>query len=588
MARVAGSVRVAAAQFAVGEDKESNLAAVLRAVDEAASLGAALVVLPEFCNHLSWYRDRAHALREACRPEDPFLTAVAQAAARHGLFVKLHVTLATEGAAPDRDDGMRITAASLLFGPDGTLLGRADKQTLMGSENDHLDPADTEGPVIDTPLGRFGLYSCMEGVVNEVCRGLALRGAQILLNSLNSFALDEASLHIPVRAAENKVWVVAANKIGPLIPDDHLAAVSAGLGVPPEALHGAGESQIVRPDGTVAARAPRTREAVVVADIEPAAADDKRRPDGTDLFAARRPWLYGPIASEPRPSSPFPAERAASVTAAVLRPAGQGETALREAVELVGRAAGAGARLIVLPELFLWPDGVVPGDDPDPSTLTSAAVDALAGALRGTDALLACTFPEAGVHTGLLLGAGGPVLRVPQLHPCARHSGWAVEKPAPPSTHDAPWGRVALVVGDDALHPETFRLAALAGADTAAVCHTGAEPWEHTLGLPERSAENRINVVAAGHGQGAIHALPVNFGLWQSRDGGFTGRISHPLTTPAAGPLTLSDVHPAQAVRRLVSRRTDLVDGRPWRLAGALTAPDPGALAVPEPGPRTS
>src|SRR6185436_5759996 len=110
----------------------------------------------------------------------------------------------------------------------------------------------------------------------EVARGLALRGAQVLLNSLNSFALDEADLHIPVRAAENKVWVVAANKVGPLLPVHQLPAIAARLGVPPEWLHGAGESQIVAPDGTVVAKAPRTGEAVVVADIDVSLADDKR------------------------------------------------------------------------------------------------------------------------------------------------------------------------------------------------------------------------------------------------------------------------------------------------------------------------
>ena len=43
----------------------------------------------------------------------------------------------------------------------------------------------------------------------ETPRGLAVRGAQLLINSLNSFAFDEASLHIPVRAPENKVFVIS-------------------------------------------------------------------------------------------------------------------------------------------------------------------------------------------------------------------------------------------------------------------------------------------------------------------------------------------------------------------------------------------
>ncbi len=93
----------------------------------------------------------------------------------------------------------------------------------------------------------------MDGVINETPRMLAVEGAQVLLNSLNSFALDEASLHVPVRAVENRVWVVAANKVGPLVPERSIAAVAERVGVPVERLHGAGESQIVAPDGTVVA-----------------------------------------------------------------------------------------------------------------------------------------------------------------------------------------------------------------------------------------------------------------------------------------------------------------------------------------------
>ena len=95
-----------------------------------------------------------------------------------------------------------------------------------------------------------------------------MSGARLLCNSLNSFARDEASLHVPVRAAENGVWVAAANKVGSLLPDGRAEEFAEALGVPAEALEGAGESQIVDPDGTVVVKAPPTGEAVVVADID--------------------------------------------------------------------------------------------------------------------------------------------------------------------------------------------------------------------------------------------------------------------------------------------------------------------------------
>ncbi|GGO78460.1 nitrilase-related carbon-nitrogen hydrolase [Nonomuraea cavernae] len=526
--------RVAAVQFEVGQDVAANLATSLRMIDAAAGQGAELVVLPEFCNHLSWYRDREHARELACRHGDAFLGAVAERAARHGVLVKIGVTLA-------REDG-RTTGASLLYGPDGALLGEADKQVLMGAENDHLDPATSVGPVVATAAGRLGLYACMEGVINEITRGLALRGAQVLLNSLNSFATDEASLHIPVRAAENKVWVVAANKVGPLIPADRLREVGAALGVPPEWLHGAGESQIVAPDGTVVARAPRTGEAVVVADIDPSAADAER----ARHLATRRPERYGPIARQPR-------ERAAPAGAPSLPVA-----VVRGDASLLRQAVAEGARLIVLPE------GSPVTAEEAARVLREAAPAARDAALTVQDA--APAVPETGLGAGeahVVLGTGalvGPDGEVP-----------------PREVHRLPWGRLAIVAGEDSRHPEEFRLAALADADVVAVPFTAREPWELRLGLPERAAENRLNIVAAGPDgpdglAGAILDLPADFTLWTAWKGPFTGQISHPVVTPVknADTLVLGAVSPAQSVNRFVSRGTDLVGGRPWRLAGAL------------------
>jgi predicted amidohydrolase len=532
------TVRVAAVQFAVGDDVGANLATCLRMVGEAAARGARLVVLPEFVNHLSWYDDRAHAHRVATRPGDAFLTALADAARRHRLYLKANVT---HGYPDGRTGG-----TNLLFDPAGRVAARCDKQTLMGSENDHLDPAVEVGPVVATDVGRLGMYCCMEGVISEVTRGLAVRGAQLLLNSLNSFATDEAGLHVPVRAAENRAWVVAANKVGPLLPADRLPAVSAGLGVPPQWLHGAGESQVVAPDGTVVARGPRTGEAVVVADVDPAAADDKRRGDGTDLFAARRPALYRPLAEPPRGRRRGPG--AATLPVAVVR-AGDGAGA----ADRVREAARAGARLVVLPEL-------------------AAAPDELAAALAGTPALAVTTERRGGGYAGVVVDAVGVVHVQPQLHPVGHGRDGRLGDRL--STLDTPWGRLAVVVGGDALFPETFRLAALADADVVAAPFTPVDRWELALGLPERAAENRLNVVVATPaGQpAAVFGLTGDFTLWTAWEGPFTGRISHPVVTavPAEATVGYATVAPAQAANRLVSRGTDLVDGRPWRLLDAL------------------
>ncbi|GAA2730699.1 nitrilase-related carbon-nitrogen hydrolase [Actinocorallia aurantiaca] len=533
-------MRVAAVQFAAGEDVAANLATCLRMIDAAAAEGASIIVLPEFCNHLSWYPDRETAHRRACTLDGEFLKAVAERAAGHGAYVKLNVTMA-------REDG-RTTITSLLYGPDGSLLGQADKLTLMGAEGDHMDPGTERGPVIDTPVGRIGIYACMEGVTADVCRDLTLRGAQLLLNSLNSFATDEASLHIPVRAAENKVWVIAANKVGPLLPEALTPAIAERLGVPPEQVHGAGESQIVAPDGTVVARGPRTGEAVVVADIDLSLADVKTRPDGTDILAMRRPELYRPIASPP-------VERTAAPGADECRVA---VVAGADPLPGVAEAAAAGAELIVLPELAFGEAG------------RAEVAGLLAEALAGTGAHAVTSVRDGDAHTGLVVSAEGEAGVQLQLHRTERLS-WAARRGTGVEVFELPFGRLAVVVGDDSAVVETFRLAAIADADVVAVPRSAGEEWETSLGLPERAAENRLNVVSAWREGGLILDLTGDFTLWTPWEGPFTGRISHPIVTEAGPGVTAGVVHPAQAVNRFVSKNTDLVGGRAWRTLGSLT-----------------
>ena len=381
----------------------------------------------------------------------------------------------------------------------------------MGSERDHLDPALTASPIIDTTFGRVGLYSCMDGVINETPRMLAVGGAQVLLNSLNSFALDEASLHVPVRAVENRVWVVAANKVGPLVPARSIVTVAERVGVPVEMLHGAGESQIVAPDGTVVAMAPRTGEAVIVADIEIGAADDKRRPDGTDVMGSRRPDLYGPILDVPRGRRR--AAGADELITAIVNPA-EGD----DLPALLVEALATGAGLVVLPELA----------EVAPDLIVAALVES-GGA--GSEAYVATSVAEGDVHVGLVLSADGVVLRQPQLHPSARH-GWATALGDGLVVADLPWGRLALIVGDDALYPEAFRLAVLQDVDVVAVPFTTQAGADLDPLLLERAAENRLNVAVASrqgeYGGGALFPLSTDFTLWAPDRGPFVGIISRP------------------------------------------------------------
>jgi predicted amidohydrolase len=501
-----------------------------------------------------------------------FLTAVAAKAREHNCIIVINCTV-------QREDGS-TTGTSLMYGSDGKLLSQSDKQVLMGHENDFLERAQTVTPVTNTSFGKLSSYACMDGVINETPCGLALNGAQILCNSLNSFALDEAALHVPVRAAENKVFVVAANKVEPLIPEFLLEPVSQATQIPAHFLHGAGESQIVAPDGTVLAKALRTGDAIVVADIDPAQADDKRRPDGTDIFASRRPELYQQIGHEPRPFAGKVG--AAELHTAVYQPQLDGPAALEETADAIAAAASSGVQLIVLPELFCFEGGVV-SEVESAVAQSQQAVSALTAALQGSEACVVTSIvAETAVgrqHLGVLISTAGIVHRQPQLHQSQRHAAWVSALGEGITAVETAWGRLVILVGDDNIYPESYRLAVFEGADVVAAPIHILEEWEVTLGLPERSAENRICLVAASRptavGSSLICTLHDDFTImtpWQTRP--FDGNISTPIITYAGtdSGLTKATVHPAHTQNKEVSKNTDVVNGRPWYLAQAITS----------------
>ena len=551
-------LRAAAAQFATSTDLAANLATTVRMLSSAAAEGAELVVLPEFCNHLSIYDDAEHAWRVAVELDGDFVGEVRATARRHGVWAQCNVTLRRRAA--DGPDGRQvITVSNLVIDATGELVLVNDKTVLMGAEGDHLTPAHAAPGVITSPWGTLGSYSCMDGVVPEVPRVVAAQGARVLMNSLNSFALDEASLHVPIRAAENRAWVIACCKVGPLLPPEKAAAFSEMMGVPAEMLNGAGESRIVAPDGTVVATGPRSGEAVVTAELDLERAGEPR-PDGTDLWAARRPELFGALAL---PTPPLDDHRRADrLEVATLSPATDAPVEPERITDLVR----AGVRLVVLPEL----------------AAELVDLDAIAGAISAggeTEDVVAVTSVRDGdAHVGVVVDRDGVRARQVQLHPVNRHD-WSTRLGDRIELVDLSWGRLAVVVGDDLVHPEVVRLAAIASTDVLAVPLCAQEPWETELAVVERAAENRVCVVAAtpqdSAGRSTIADLPPDFTLWaSSRERPFDGTINQPDVTRAAPDGTdavTATIHPARAVHRQISRGTDLVDGRPWRICGGLT-----------------
>jgi deaminated glutathione amidase len=526
-------VRVACAQFYTGTDVHANLQTVLRMIDEASAVSPDVLVLPEFCNHTSWYKDRDYSYDVAIEldAEDPFLEAVSKKVAQYGFYVMLNCTV--------KRPNHQVTGTNILFDPTGRIVATSDKQVLMGNENNFLSKAQTVAPIVETPFGKMSLYSCMDGVIFETPRGLALRGAQILLNSLNSFALDEASLHVPTRASENKVFVVAANKVGLLVPDELAPIVAERVGLRVEQLHGAGESQIVAPDGTVLAQAPLRGEAVIFADIDPTHANDKRRPDGTDLFATRTPDKYAPLAQKPT------------------------ERKYQHGADI--------AQVGVLQDTNIWRETLRHNSDLALLALVPHAESELEPS--EIEQFLAEHNLDTVVVWGNLVDKMGFVI--------TKDSTYGVYALAESDlvTFDMPFGRLAVLIGTDTLQPEVFRLCALQNVEVVVALTKVQEQWELATAFRERAAENRLSVVVASphgvFGGGAIFTISADFTLWTKWQRPFDGNINYPLVQLMLDNeiFMRGEVFPSHSGNRLVSQQTDVVDGRPYWLLDALLAP---------------
>jgi predicted amidohydrolase len=579
-------VRVVALQFASTSEVEDNLKTCLRMIDEAAERHEpALMVLPEFVNHPAFYDDRAHALSVAVELEGPFLSAIAERAATHRVHIALHVSLKR---------GEKLSATSLLYDDEGKLVGQADKPTLLEHEREYFTPGDAPFEVFDTKLGRIGLLTCREGSSMEAARCLALSGAQIVCQSVAAMGSDEAALHVPARAAENHVFVVAANKVGSLVPYHLSEAMSEALRVPEVQLRAAGESQVVGPDGSVLARASRDEEAMLAVDIEPTQADRKVSADGSELFSLRRHELYRPLTSRPRTDELEPCAEHIDV-ALVSQVEGDGtiDDSLRVTCEALRSLTLEGVDLVVLPELFYLPAGHV--EHPAAaSELFLTVVRRLAEACANSKTLVVTSVVERVgrelFHMGVVVGSRGVVARQPQLHVPLRHA-WAT----PGRRYDTfklPFGRLAIAVGEDLLVPELAKVYALCGAHLIASPFAAQAAWELALAVPSRAAENRVCIALATregpHGTSSLFDLTRDFTLgepWRERL--FDGRLNEPRIESAQRSDILRGVLTLVAARnKRLFKGVHLLQHRPWHAASELTRRGTHAVAEAAKTPR--
>jgi predicted amidohydrolase len=255
---------------------QSNLGSITRLTTEASENGAKMVVFPECC--ITGY---GLTEAEAKGIAEPLPGPVSQRLT--DMCDQLDVTVMV-GTLESGPTGGLYNTAMLVDGSGVLGLYRKTHLPTLGVDR-FVTPGEEIVAPVKTSCGLAGMQICYDLRFPEPARVLAVQGAQMIL--LSTAWPQAATLYpefvVQARAAENHLYLIAANRIGEERGTTYL-----------------GRSIIADPDGQVLAEANQTDETILYAQIDPSRSDEKHRifragEYELDLFKDRRPALYAKL-----------------------------------------------------------------------------------------------------------------------------------------------------------------------------------------------------------------------------------------------------------------------------------------------------
>jgi N-carbamoylputrescine amidase len=266
------SIRIAAAVVRCPCNRVAeNLDRMERWVAAAAAAGARIVCFPEL--NIPGYRPGPEAIAAAEPVPGPSSEQVQSMAARHGVVVLAGLV--------ERATGGDCFATHLVAAPDGRI-GLTRKLYIAPPERGGFAAGDAV-PLFEAAGVRFGIQLCYDAHFPELATRMAIDGADVIFmpHASPRGTPDEKRRswmrHLPARAFDNGLFVVACNALG-----DN----GAGLEFPGVAL-------VIGPDGRVLAERCADDEGLLVVDLDAAALEAVRRHPMRYFLPHRRDDLCG-------------------------------------------------------------------------------------------------------------------------------------------------------------------------------------------------------------------------------------------------------------------------------------------------------
>lgn len=283
-------LKFAGIQMCMTKNVEENINKAEKLVREAAANGAKVILLPELFENWYFCQERNYDSYKLAKPLSE------NDAVKHFVKVARELEVVLPISFYEKCENVFYNTVAVIDA-DGEILGIYRKTHIPDDhyyqEKFYFTPGDTGFKVWDTKYGRIGVGICWDQWFPETARGMAVKGADLLLypTAIGSEPILEVDSMPHWRrcmqghAACNVIPVCAANRYG--IEE---VSPSEANGGQTSALNFYGSSFTTDETGEIICEAPRDEEFIVYGETDVEAVRELRTSWG--LFRDRRPEIY--------------------------------------------------------------------------------------------------------------------------------------------------------------------------------------------------------------------------------------------------------------------------------------------------------
>ena len=437
--------------------KEYNISSLLKFCEEAAKTGSKLIVTPEMGTTGYCFLDREEIKPLVESIPGPTTDKFYEISKRYDCYIVIGFP------EVDKETNLYYNSA-VLIGPEG-IIGKHRKSHSYIAEPKWSAPGQ-EHLVYNTKIGKIAILICMDIHFIETARLVALQDADIIIHISNWLSERTPGPYWISRAFENSAYLIEGNRWGL----ERTVQFSGG-------------SCIINPDGSIASVID-SGDGICYAEIDIEWARN-REVLGQKVFNDRRPEMYMNLPTDPylwNPNdffglyglNPLPKGKKSKITVAQINSTNEIENNLNKIINLSFNAKKEGSELIVFPELALT--GHLSGSK-NAQTIDSPTIKKLMNFSNMHNLYICFGFAENKdkefFNSSILIGPEGILGVYRKIHLNSNDRKWASEGNEW-KYFDTKIGRIGMLIGYDAIFPESARCLGLYGCDLV-LCSSAQE-----------------------------------------------------------------------------------------------------------------